>query len=179
MNGASAPPEPTFDQIAAAFGLTVPQLDQLVTSPQGSQMFNQLAANYGAQQQQAGLGGQNAQNFASQQANFQNAYIQPPRPPTDEELLERSLKHMNPIAREKYMPVFKLLDIKMRYTGDNIREPGWVIQKQAANGKQFRMTWSSPVNDIGCALSTWDAMVGELLDQCKRADDGERDNHRT
>lgn len=147
-------------------------------------MFNQLAANYGAQQQhQAGLGQYNAQNFAAQQSAFQNAYVQPPSPPTDEELLERSLRHMNPIAREKYAPIFKLLDIKMRYTGDTSpiggREPGWVIQKQAGNGKQFRMTWSSPVNDVGCALSTWDAMVGELLDQCKRADDGERDNHRT
>jgi hypothetical protein len=186
MNGASAPPEPTFEGIADAFGVTPEQLGQLVTSPQGSQVFGQLAANYGNQQNNAAqamgqgvLGGQNAQNFMVQQAAFQNAFIQPPNPPTDEEILQISLRKMNPIAREKYEPVFKLLGIKLRYTGHDFRGPGWIIQKQAANGKQYRMTWSSPENDIGCALSTWDAMVGELLDQCKRADDGERNDHRT
>jgi hypothetical protein len=180
MNGAAAPPEPTFEGIADAFGLTPEQLGQLVTSPQGSQVFGQLAANYGNQQNNAAQAmGQNAQNFMAQQANFPNAFIQQPPPMTHEEVLQISLRKMNPIAREKYEPVFKLLGINLRYTGDTYREPGWVIQKQAANGKQYRMTWSSPENDIGCALSTWDAMVGELLDQCKRADDGERNDHRT
>ena len=182
MNGAKAPPpphEPTFDNIAKAFGLTEEQLAKLVTSPHGSQTFQQLAQNAANQYGHGLLGGQGqAMNVAAQQS-YQNAMMPPPRPISDEELMERALKKMNPIAREKYEPVFKLLNIKLRYGAIGSLGPDWTIQKQAANGLQYRMTWSAPTDDVGCALSTWDSMVGELLDQCKRVDDVPRNNHST
>ena len=77
-----------------------------------------------------------------------------------------ALGHMNPIAREKFEPLFKLLDIKIRFS----RMPWgkarkWVIAKVPPGELPIRMEWTAPENDPGCALATWDAMVSELLDE--------------
>src|SRR4051812_6473950 len=111
MNGASAPPEPTFEGIADAFGVTPEQLGQLVTSPQGSQVFGQLAANYSNQQNHAAQSMGQGMLQSAQTPPFLNAqaFQQQPPPMTHEEVLQISLRKMNPIAREKYEPVFKLL----------------------------------------------------------------------
>ncbi len=98
-----------------------------------------------------------------------------------EEAQKEGLSKMNPIAREKFAPVFKLLEIRVRYV-NNIRsgDSHWVIQKATRSGLQYRQEWSAPAHDPGCSLAAWDAMVGELLDNIKKADNGNAtDNNRT
>lgn len=80
--------------------------------------------------------------------------------------------NMNQIARMKYEPVMELLDIKLRFTGvragSNIKQ--WIIAKMGKNGTPIRQEWTAPSQDPGCSLRTWDAMMGELLDEVARRD---------
>ncbi|HXS14441.1 MAG TPA: hypothetical protein VN734_17210 [Acidobacteriaceae bacterium] len=79
-------------------------------------------------------------------------------PPTAEELQKTALSKMNPIARDKYEPIFKLLEIQIRFVAGH-----WTLFKDTRT-----QSWQAPLGDPGCSLMTWDAMVSELLDEVAR-----------
>lgn len=97
--------------------------------------------------------------------------------PVADQAQKYGLDNMNPIAREKYEPIFKLLDIKIRFTNTLYgTSRQWLIAKQPTDqgARMIRMEWSSPSTDPGCALATWDAMVAELLDEVARRGDAKQ-----
>lgn len=182
MTGGVAAPLPPFQtefsKMAQQFGIDPAQLSQIIAADPElyvrlQQSFIDRARSQASmppvgydQQQLRGL----VQNFASNPPP--NVFIQQPRVPSTEELHEEAMKHMNPIAREKYEPVFKLLGIKARWTGyTRTPNPCWVLQKSARDGKQFRQEWSTPSDDPAGSLALWDAMVGYLLDNIKNYED--------
>lgn len=193
MDGTRAPPPPDFSGLAEQYGLRPDQLQTLISHPQGEKIIESLigkagfvqgsqqanAYNNAAQGYHHGLGqgqaGTAAQQSLQQQQGFVNMQS-PPTPVTDEEFMREAFRYMNPIAREKYEPVFKLLGIRCRYSGASYNGQGWSIHKNSVKGTALRQSWSAPLEDPGCSLAVWDAMVGELLDNCRKADGTDNDN---
>lgn len=85
-------------------------------------------------------------------------------------LQERALKQMNPIARDKFEPLFEMMNIQVRYAvsphwnSSNM----WELRRIEPGKPVVTMSWSAPDHDPGCGLATWDAMVSELLDEITR-----------
>lgn len=99
-------------------------------------------------------------------------------PPALDEVSERAdeaqkdaLAAMNPLARFKFQELFKILEIKVRFTNMARAAGGgtaWILAKMGADGKMIRQEWSAPSKDPGCSLRTWEAMMGELMDEITR-----------
>lgn len=85
------------------------------------------------------------------------------------ERFKKSLAMMNPIAREKYRPIFELTGI--RVLCDNLiphaftdHEVQWALIGHTIKGQKVRMSFAT-TGDPGGPLGVWDAMVAALLDQ--------------
>lgn len=87
----------------------------------------------------------------------------------DQQAQDLALTKMNPIARAKFEPIFKLLDIKIRCAAE-MGGAVWLIAKMAKNGKMYRQSWGVDTTDPGGSLRVWDCMVSELMDTIARAD---------
>lgn len=86
---------------------------------------------------------------------------------TDQQAQDHALMTMNPLARDRYEAVAKLLDIKIRCVNrlDMVATTEWVIQKQIKDGRQVKFTWS--VDDPGGgSFQHWKHMFATLIDRC-------------
>lgn len=98
-------------------------------------------------------------------------------PPLDEEspradaAQDSALKAMNPIARHRFEPVIKLMGIKVRFTNASYTQvKQWILARMGKDGSMIRQEWTAPSKDPGCSLLTWQAMIGEFLDEVARRD---------
>lgn len=80
---------------------------------------------------------------------------------------DHAMTMMNPLARDRYEAVIKLLNIKIRCVNrfDLDATTEWVLQKQIKDGRQVKFTWS--VDDPGGgSFQHWKHMFSTLLDRC-------------
>lgn len=102
-------------------------------------------------------------------------------PPLDEEspradeAQAHGLAMMNPIARHRFDGIIKLMGIKVRYTTASMSRDvhQWILARMGKDGRMIRQEWTAPSQDPGCSLRTWEAMIGEFLDEVARRDGNE------
>lgn len=84
---------------------------------------------------------------------------------------DHAMTMMNPLARNRYEDVIKLLGIKIRCVNraDLVCTTEWVLQKQIKDGRQVKFTWS--VDDPGGgSFQHWKHMFDTLVDRCAELD---------
>jgi hypothetical protein len=99
-------------------------------------------------------------------------------PPLDEEspradaAQDQGIAKMNPIARHRFEGIIKLMGIKVRYTTASMSRDvhQWILARMGKDGRMIRQEWTAPSKDPGCSLRTWEAMIGEFLDEVARRD---------
>lgn len=92
---------------------------------------------------------------------------------------DEALRAMNPIARERYEAVFKLLGIKLRRINHVQLGSGWLLAQQLRSGKQHRMEWTSTASDPAGSLRLWETVVSEFTDEVARQNGYEIDDYNT
>jgi hypothetical protein len=97
------------------------------------------------------------------------AHIEDIPPPSV--LQASALAKMNPIARDKFEPLFQMMNIQVRFEVSPhwTSASMWRLTRVEPGKPVVSMSWSAPNTDPGCGLATWDAMVSELLDEITRA----------